>query len=85
VATIQTRIHITQQITVLEDHSRGTQTIHLADMSTSRLDEQEGLVIHKLELGKVGDEDKGDLTPPGLEVPDRDQDRKTSSDVSRIA
>ncbi|KAG8765978.1 hypothetical protein FRC12_007154 [Ceratobasidium sp. 428] len=85
VATIQTRIHITQQITVLEDHSRGTQTIHLADMSTSRLDEQDGLVIHKLELGKVGDEDKGDLTPPGLEVPDRDQDRKTSSDVSRIA
>ncbi|KAG9112432.1 hypothetical protein FRC07_007922 [Ceratobasidium sp. 392] len=82
VATMQTRIHVTQQVTVLEDQSRGTQTIHLADMSTSRLDPQEQVLIHKVEIGENG---KGDLVvqlPPGLGVPD--QDKKASLDACRL-
>ncbi|KAG9078886.1 hypothetical protein FS749_009058 [Ceratobasidium sp. UAMH 11750] len=65
VASIQTRIHVTQQVTVLED-TRGGQSIYMHNMSASRIDDQEASYF------KVGDL-KADVvmtpTRSTLEVP----------------
>ncbi|QRV85304.1 hypothetical protein RhiJN_13322 [Ceratobasidium sp. AG-Ba] len=56
VATIQTRIHVTQQVTVLED-SRGGQSIYLHEMTTGTKLEEGDLVTIKV------DDTKGDGDP----------------------
>ncbi|KAG8744784.1 hypothetical protein FRC10_009432 [Ceratobasidium sp. 414] len=77
VASVQPRIHVvTQQVTVLED-SRGAQTIHLHDMSTSRPEDQDG-ISEKVVPDDI--DNKGEVL---LQLKPQLADHKNDPDVSQ--